>query len=147
MQQWSIRTTCMWFELDTIIMHAVQAWLVEDNQLVLAQSTASLTQCKACELGHYLLQPTATDVVSASSNTSRIDSLKRVLATVWSIYVTVNHLVDTAKHASSVGPSNVYSYLLVSAAVCSSLLILHVINTTFPTSCWGTLSLIGDSNQ
>ena len=40
-------------------MHAVQAWLAEDNQLVLAQSTASLTQCKACELGHYLLQPTA----------------------------------------------------------------------------------------
>jgi len=37
------------------------------------------------ELGiRFLLQPTVTDTVLASSNTTRTDSLKRVLATVWS---------------------------------------------------------------
>ena len=91
-----------------------------------------------CELRvHYLLQPTVTEIVSASSSTTRhfkIDSLKRVLATVQSIW-TIICLVDAAEHAFSVGPSNVYSYLLVCAAVCSSLLTLHVVNITFPTSC------------
>ena len=69
----------MCIELDTMILHAVQAWLIEHNQLYCM--TYSM---QPCELGvHYLLQP--IDTVPASSNTTRIDSLKRVLATVWSI--------------------------------------------------------------